>query len=97
MKPAEVVSKTLFDFIDIERSPIIVWLKKNFGQERFLIDDPIKLSYEQNFHIIAGMTENEFIDPSPKNSSTFLFYVLLEKTKKTESFYYFLYKTYFSL
>lgn len=45
----------------------IQWLKKDFGQERFLIDYPIKLSYEDNFSrvpIIAGMTENEIIDPA---------------------------------
>ena len=45
-------------------------IEKDFGQERFLIDDPIKLFREGNFHkvpVIAGITENEFIDPARSN------------------------------
>lgn len=72
-------------------------MKKDFGQERFLIDDPIKLFRKRNFYrvpVIAGMTENEFIDPAQSIPQLF-FFVLLRKLKM-EGFI-FLYKTYFSL
>lgn len=50
--------------------PIIVWkpvIEHDFGQERFLIDDPNKLFRQGRFHrvpVMTGITEYEFLYPA---------------------------------
>ena len=77
---------SVFHFFYCKRGlPIVVWgpvIENDFGQEMFLIDDPIKLFLEGNFSrvpVIAGMTENEFIDPA--QSIPQLFFLCFYKKK----------------
>lgn len=51
--------------------PIMTWIPvvetENFGQERFLIDEPNKLFLSGNsskVNVIAGVTADEFIEPA---------------------------------
>lgn len=51
-------------------NPILLWMpvvEPDFGQERFLTDDPNKLFLSGRFHrvpVMAGITEYEFLSPA---------------------------------
>lgn len=51
-------------------NPLILWkpvIEPDFGQERFLVDDPIKSYQNDDFMkvpIITGMTKDEFVGPA---------------------------------
>lgn len=58
----------MFDFG--RNNPLILWtpvVEPDFGQERFLIEDPVR-SYQNGDHmkipIITGMTKDEFVGPA---------------------------------
>jgi len=58
----------MFDFG--RSNPLILWkpvVEPDFGQERFLIDDPVR-SYQNGDHmkipVITGMTKDEFVGPA---------------------------------
>ncbi|XP_060661205.1 carboxylic ester hydrolase [Drosophila nasuta] len=58
----------MFDFA--RNNPLILWkpvIEPDFGQERFLIEDPVR-SYQNGDHmkipIITGMTKDEFVGPA---------------------------------
>lgn len=63
-------------------NPLILWkpvIEPDFGQERFLVEDPIRSFQNDEFMkvpIITGMTKDEFVGPALSE-----FYFLL----KTES------------
>lgn len=51
-------------------NPILIWypvIEKDFGQERFLTENPTKLMRQGRFMripVIAGVTEYEFLGPA---------------------------------
>jgi len=51
-------------------NPLILWkpvIEPDFGQERFLVEDPIKSYQNDDFMkvpIITGMTKDEFVGPA---------------------------------
>lgn len=66
--PADKYVDTLPDMFEFAgENPIILWkpvVEKDFGQERFLPDDPTQLLQRGDFArvpIITGITEHEFV------------------------------------
>lgn len=61
----------MFEF---ERNPVLLFkpvVELDFGQERFMVDNPTKLFEEGNFArvpIVAGITEYEFLGPAIGNN-----------------------------
>lgn len=59
-------------------NPILLWkpvIEPDFGQERFLVEDPIKLYQEGRFMkipVIAGVTKDEFVGPALGKESTII-------------------------
>jgi acetylcholinesterase len=67
----ETIGNTTNDFKEFDGKPIVIWypvVEPDFGQERFLTDDP-KVSFASgNFSkvpIITGITQDEFVGASP--------------------------------
>lgn len=52
------------------QNPLILWkpvVERDFGQERFLIEDPVKSYQNGDFMkipVITGMTKDEFVGPA---------------------------------
>ncbi|KAF2903951.1 hypothetical protein ILUMI_02213 [Ignelater luminosus] len=69
-KPAEDLGNSLSGFKEFRKDPILVWLpviESDFGQERFLTDNPIKLLQKGDFAqvpVMAGVTTLEFAGPA---------------------------------
>lgn len=61
-------------------NPILIWypvIEKDFGQERFLVENPAKLMRQGRFMkipVIAGITEHEFLGPAIGKEITDLIY-----------------------
>lgn len=57
---------TIRDMFEFEWNPVLNWvpvIEPNFGQERFLTDDPYRVMESGNIHkvpLIIGITEYEF-------------------------------------
>lgn len=69
---------TIFTFYkEFGNDPILIWtpvIEEDYGQERFLTDDPVKLIKEGHFlniPIVAGITKNEFDQRAFGNKSIF--------------------------
>lgn len=67
----EIIGNTSNDFKEFDGKPIVIWypvVELDFGQERFLTEDP-KISFSNGqfskVPLIAGMTQNEFVGASP--------------------------------
>jgi carboxylesterase type B len=64
--PAQVLGNSLPDFAEFGYDPVIIWfpvIEEDFGQERFLPDDPIKLIQKGDFQqvpVVIGVTKDEF-------------------------------------
>ncbi|KAJ3646360.1 hypothetical protein Zmor_023950 [Zophobas morio] len=64
--PAEELGNSFFQFAEFGTDPILIWspvIEGDFGQERFLPDNPIKLIKSGKFEqvpVIAGITKDEF-------------------------------------
>ena len=64
--PAETLGNTLPRFSEFNYDPIIIWypvIEDDYGQERFLSDDPVALFQKGNFSnipIVTGITLQEF-------------------------------------
>ncbi len=60
-------------------NPILIWypvIEKDFGQERFLTENPTKLMRQGRFMrvpVIAGITEHEFLGPAIGEETSFAF------------------------
>lgn len=67
----EIIGNTSNDFKEFDGKPIVIWypvVEPDFGQERFLIEDPKVLFAAGNFSkvpLIAGITQDEFVGASP--------------------------------
>lgn len=65
------IGETTNDFKEFDGKPIVIWypvVEPDFGQERFLTEDPKVLFAAGNFSkvpLIAGITQDEFIGASP--------------------------------
>ena len=74
-KSASELDDSLPDMFDLLYNPILLWLpvvEPDFGQERFLTDDPTKLFQEGRFAkvpVLAGVTEFEFLNPAISKTS----------------------------
>lgn len=68
-KPAlELVSAELVDFPECKIGSWEPVIEPNFGQERFLTDDPMKLFRSGAFakvNVLAGVTADEFLEMVP--------------------------------
>lgn len=68
--PARVLGDSLPRMFEFEYNPILLWtpvIEKDFGQERFLTEDPTKVYLEGKFMkipIISGITKDEFAGPA---------------------------------
>lgn len=65
--PAKKFADTSADFFEFGEHPIILWkpvVERDFGQERFLPDDPTRLLQRGDFArvpVITGIAEYEFV------------------------------------
>lgn len=65
------IGGTSNEFKEFDGKPIVIWypvVEPDFGQERFLTDDPAKLFASGNFSrvpIITGITQDEFVGAAP--------------------------------
>lgn len=59
-------------------NPLILWkpvIEKDFGQERFLTEDPVRAYQNGDFAkipIITGMTKDEFVGPAISKLAEYL-------------------------
>lgn len=65
--PAEEFVRTHYDMFDFGWSPVLNWMpviEKEFGQDRFIIEEPLD-SFQhgriQRIPLIVGMTKDEFV------------------------------------
>ncbi|KAG4073007.1 hypothetical protein HA402_009426 [Bradysia odoriphaga] len=70
-RPARDFGNSLVNMFEFSHgNPILIWypvIEKDFGQERFLTENPTKLMRQGRFMrvpIIAGITEHEFLGPA---------------------------------
>uniref|UniRef100_A0A023EWG4 Carboxylic ester hydrolase n=1 Tax=Aedes albopictus TaxID=7160 RepID=A0A023EWG4_AEDAL len=69
-KPASDYADTLADMFVLSWNPVLLWtavVEPDFGQERFLIEDPTQSFLKGDFvkvPVIAGITQDEFAGPA---------------------------------
>ncbi|XP_064213592.1 esterase FE4 [Tribolium castaneum] len=88
-KSAEELGNSLFQMMEFGINPVLIWspvIEEDFGQERFLPDDPFKLIKKGNFEkipIILGVTQDEFANMAfPMLSNATLLQMLSDNFEK---------------
>ncbi|XP_063924662.1 esterase FE4-like [Zophobas morio] len=65
-KSAEEIVKTLPRFLEFGKNPLLTYtpvIEKDYGQQRFIIEHPVKSIVNNNFQelpVLVGVTQNEF-------------------------------------
>jgi carboxylesterase type B len=65
--PAETLGNTLFQFREFASNPVLIWspvVERDYGQDPFLDQSPVRLFRDGNFQkipVMAGITKDEFV------------------------------------